>query len=125
VQATLTAKTPGPASRGRRYKERLERECKIRDPRRWNAILRGLGLRPGFRYEKYRSTFRLPGLHLDLDETPAGVFLELEGSRSSIDRTARALGYDPRDFIRASYWDIYAADCRRRGRATRNMLFCA
>jgi adenylate cyclase class 2 len=80
-------------------------------------------LRPGFRYEKYRSTFRLPGLHLDLDETPAGVFLELEGSPSAIDRTAKALGYAPRDFVRTTYWDIYAADCRRRGCTPRNMVF--
>jgi adenylate cyclase class 2 len=86
-------------------------------------MLGSLGLRPGFRYEKYRSTFRLPGLHLDLDETPIGVFLELEGSPSAIDRTARALGYAPRDFIRATYYDLYAADCRRHGRIPRNMLF--
>jgi adenylate cyclase class 2 len=123
VRGILTAKAPPSVSRGSRYKERLERERKIRNPRRWNAILRGLGLRPGFRYEKYRSTFRLPGLHLDLDETPAGVFLELEGSPSAIDRAAKALGYAPHDFVRATYWDIYAADCRRRGCTPRNMVF--
>ena len=51
----------------------------------------GLGLRPSFRYEKYRSTYRLPGLAgvtLELDETPIGDFLEAEGSRSG-DRPRR------------------------------------
>jgi len=39
-----------------------------------------------FRYEKYRTTFRLPdsnawanGLLIELDETPIGTFVELEG----------------------------------------------
>jgi adenylate cyclase class IV len=52
-----------------------------------------LGFRPGFRYEKYRASFRLPNLHVDLDETPAGNFLELEGSPKAIERVAHALGY--------------------------------
>jgi adenylate cyclase class 2 len=85
--------------------------------------LRAIGLRPSFRYEKYRSTFRLAGLHLDLDETPVGVFLELEGAPRSIDRVARSLGFVPREYINGTYWDLYAADCRRRGRKPANMLF--
>ena len=84
---------------------------------------RSLGFRPGFLYEKFRTTFRLPGLHLDLDETPVGVFLEIEGRPEAIDRVARAIGFSPRDYIRATYWDLYAAECRRRGRIPRNMLF--
>jgi len=114
----LSAKTP----RGR-YKERLERETIVRDPRRWNARMRALGLLPSFCYEKYRTTFRLPHLNLDLDETPVGVFLELEGKPAAIDRAARALGFAPRDYIRGTYWDVYAADCRRRGWPIENMVF--
>src|SRR5579872_7186921 len=65
--AVLTFKAP-PASerrRGRRlvheprYKERLEREVNIRNSERWNYILRLLGFVAGFRYEKYRTGFRL------------------------------------------------------------------
>jgi adenylate cyclase class 2 len=95
----------------------------VRFPKRWDRILRSIGLRPGFRYEKYRTTFRLPGLYVDLDETPVGVFLELEGTPKAIDRVARALGFSSRDYIRGTYWDLYAADCRDRGRLLRNMLF--
>jgi adenylate cyclase, class 2 len=122
--AILTSKVPVPDESGRRlhYKERLEREVTVEAPARWPSALRALGLRPSFRYEKYRTTFRLPGLHLDLDETPVGTFLELEGPPRAIDRVARALGYAPRAYINGTYWDLYAADCRRRGRKLTNML---
>ena len=127
LRALLTSKAPlprqGRKSARPRYKERLERELVIRDPGRLPRQLRSVGLRPAFLYEKYRATFKLPGLHLDLDETPAGVFLELEGSPQAIDRAARFLGYTPREYIRGTYWDVYVADCRRRGYKPRNMLF--
>ena len=87
------------------------------------SVLRSLGLRAGFQYEKYRTAFRLPGLHLDLDETPVGIFLELEGSPQAIDRVSCALGFSPRYYIRKTYGDLYADDCCRRGRVPRNMLF--
>jgi adenylate cyclase class 2 len=125
----LTSKAPPPNPRRKsarlRYKERLERELVIRNPGHWPRLFHSLGLRPAFRYEKYRTTFELPRLHLDLDETPAGVFLELEGSPQAIDRAARALGFTPREYFRGTYWDVYVADCRRRGRTPRNMLFRA
>ncbi|HXQ26218.1 MAG TPA: class IV adenylate cyclase [Candidatus Acidoferrales bacterium] len=121
----ITSKSPAPASARSRYKEKLERELAVRLPHSWTAILRSLGFRPGFSYEKYRTTFRLPGLHLDLDETPVGVFLELEGSPKAIDRVAGTLGFAGRDYIRATYWELNAAECRRRGRIPRNMLFAA
>jgi adenylate cyclase class 2 len=130
-RALMTSKAPAPPNRlgaGRsRYKERLEREVLVRDPIRADRLLRSLGLRPGFRYEKYRTSFRMQGplreLHLDLDETPVGVFLELEGRPSAIDRVARLLGFAPRDYIRGTYWDVNADACRRRGRKPGNMLF--
>jgi adenylate cyclase, class 2 len=127
-RAVLTFKAPPPRHAPRvskRYKERLETELEIHHPTNWPKILRSLGLRPTFRYEKYRSSFSLGTLHVDLDETPAGTFLELEGSPAQIDRAARALGYAPGDYIQATYWDIYVADCRRRGRIPKNMLFRA
>ena len=92
-------------------------------PNRWPHILKTLGFRPAFRYEKYRTSLRLGRLHVDLDETPVGGFLELEGAPEAIESTARALGYARRDYLRATYWDLYAADCKRRGRAIENMVF--
>jgi len=125
----LTSKAPAAvrSSHDRRYKEKFERELVVPGPpTRWDRKLLSLGLRPGFRYDKIRSTFhlsRLPGLAIELDETPAGTFLELEGLPFAIDRTARALGYSSRDYYCGSYWDVYVADCRRRGVTPRNMVF--
>jgi adenylate cyclase, class 2 len=122
--AVLTFKAPTAKTTGhRRYKERLECELAVEHPGAWPQRLRSLGLRPTFRYEKYRSMFVLRHLQLDLDETPAGVFLELEGAPRAIDRAARRLGYAPREYILGTYWDVYVADCRRRGRIPRNFMF--
>jgi adenylate cyclase, class 2 len=135
-RSLLTFKSPPPPARklaasarshanARRYKDKLERETALAQPARWPAMLRSLGLRSTFRYEKYRTEFRLGALHVSLDETPVGVFLELEGAMQVIDKVASALNFSPSDYIRATYWDLYAADCRRRGRTPRNMLFHA
>jgi adenylate cyclase class 2 len=124
----LTAKAPPSSGRlsspkKTPYKERLESERTVGSRVRWPRALGDLGFRAGFRYEKYRTSFRLGALHLDLDETPVGLFLELEGAPSAIQRTARALGFAPKEHIRATYWDLYAADCRRFKRKPRNMMF--
>jgi adenylate cyclase class 2 len=123
--AVLTSKAPPRTAEATEtpYKERLERELAIAHPNRWPHILNTLGFRPAFRYEKYRTSLRLGRLHVDLDETPVGGFLELEGAPRAIEGTARALGYTRRHYLRATYWDLYAADCKRRGRAVGNMVF--
>ena len=121
-QVVMTSKAPVPASRSR-YKERFERELVLPTRGRWHARLLLLGLRPGFCYERYRTTFRLPGLHIEVDQTPIGVFLELEGAPRAIDRTARALGFSHRDYIQSTYFELFQAERRRRGRFPKNMQF--
>jgi adenylate cyclase class 2 len=95
-------------------------------------IFEGLGLRGWFRYEKYRATYVLPGRHgwakgllIEVDETPIGVFVELEGSAAAIDRAARELGYSPRDYVLKNYLLLYVEECKRRGEQPRDMLFDA
>jgi adenylate cyclase, class 2 len=127
-RAVLTFKAP-PCPKPRRssghtrYKERLEREVVVSRPHRWPKLLASLGLHPGFRYEKYRTELRLDGLHVCLDETPVGIFLELEGAPAAIDRVAEMLAYAPKDYIQSTYWDLYVSDARRRGRSVTNMIF--
>src|ERR1700752_1813125 len=63
--AVLTFKGPvngAEASKPKRYKIREEHELRVSTPEEMPRIFEGLGLRPRFRYEKFRSTFRLPGL---------------------------------------------------------------
>ncbi|MGA9570076.1 MAG: class IV adenylate cyclase [Candidatus Acidiferrales bacterium] len=125
----LTSKAPPQPRRNNRpsrYKIRAEREQVASiSSRQCAKALTSLGFRPAFRYDKFRTTFRLQDLHLDLDETPAGVYLELEGTPKAIDRAAKALGFAKEQYLRATYWDLYVAACRRRGTEPKNMLFSA
>jgi adenylate cyclase, class 2 len=85
-----------------------------------------LGLRPAFCYEKFRTTYALrglPQLKVELDETPVGIYLELEGPVTSIDRGARLLGYVRKDYLKDSYGSLYLAECKRSGHKPGNMLF--
>jgi adenylate cyclase class IV len=113
-----------------RHKVREEVEVEVADAAMLQKIFEGLGMRGWFRYEKYRTTFVLPasqrwakGLLIELDETPIGTFVELEGPPEAIDRAARELGYSPRDYVLKNYLALYLEECRRQGEEPRDMLF--
>jgi adenylate cyclase class 2 len=117
---------------GSRFKIREETEVEVADAAMLRKIFEGLGLRGWFSYEKYRSTWKLGAatrwakdLLIELDETPAGVFVELEGSPEAIDKAAEALGYSRKDYLLKNYLELYAEDCRRRGITPGNMLFAS
>jgi adenylate cyclase class IV len=111
--AVLTFKEPvngAEASKPERYKIRAEHELRISNPEEMPKVFEALGLRPWFRYEKFRSTFTLPGmarLKLTLDETPIGLFVELGGARGEIDRAAGMLGFARSDYINKSYGALF------------------
>jgi adenylate cyclase class 2 len=120
--ATITYKgAPVPS----RHKSREELETKLKDARVMRTILERLGFRAVWRYEKYRTEYRLDrGAGMaTLDETPIGVYLELEGSPRWIDRMARVLGFMHKDYITASYSRLYLEDCERRGVKPADMVF--
>ncbi len=119
---TLTYK--GPPEVGK-HKSRDEIETAVGDSRAAGAVLDRIGFRPSFRYEKYRTEFQRPaeaGL-ATLDETPIGVFIELEGAPRWIDRAARALGFSPADYITRSYAGLYLERCAASGKQPRDMVF--
>lgn len=124
--------TPGNAEENPRHKVREEFEVEVADAGVLTSIFEGLGMRGWFRYEKYRTTFRLPGtaswakgLLIELDETPLGVFVELEGPASAIDRAAQELGYSRRDYVLKNYLVLYLEECRRQGKEPKDMVFAA
>jgi adenylate cyclase class 2 len=99
----------GPVLAAGPHKAREELETTATDGSTLELILDRLGFVPSFRYEKYRTTFKTagePGL-IALDETPIGVFLELEGPGYWIDSTASHLGFAPADYVTASYAALY------------------
>jgi len=136
----LTFKSPpeqlaiGPAAppADRRYKMREELETALPEASTatLQRIFEGLGLRGWFRYEKFRTPYKLPArykwaaaLLIDFDETPIGTFVELEGPHQAIDQAAVLLGFHPRDFITKNYLVLYLDDCKRQGLQPSNMLF--
>jgi len=137
-RAVLTFKQPmvHPAGAGMEsvshgsYKVRDEIELEVTDPGNLTRIFEGLGMSGWFRYEKYRTTFRLPaskawanGLLIELDETPIGTFVELEGPASAIDRAAEDLGFTKHDYVLKNYLRLYMEDCRRKGEHPLQMVF--
>jgi len=108
-----------------KHKSREELELQIADPAMLGAIFERLGYRPLFRYEKYRTEYRQPaaGGTATIDETPVGVFVELEGNPTWIDRTARRLGFSERQYITASYASLYIDWCKQRRIKPGNMTF--
>ncbi len=114
----------------RTHKVRDEIEAQVSDSANLIKIFEGLGMRGWFRYEKYRTTYQLPsakswarGLLIELDETPIGTFVELEGPPHAIDRAATELGYTKSNYILTNYLSLYVEDCRRKGVQPQNMLF--
>ncbi len=121
---------PADATRGGRYKVRQEFEVGVGDADQLRLVLEALGLRGWFHYEKYRTSYRLPstsrwaaGLQVELDETPIGEFLELEGQPPAIDRMAKLLGYLRSDYITKSYLALYLEHCRKHSLAATDMVF--
>ncbi|MEO8349518.1 MAG: class IV adenylate cyclase [Acidobacteriota bacterium] len=108
--AILTFKGQAQFSAG--IKTREERETEVSDPDELDRILSGLGYRPRFRYEKRREEWTLEQCVIDLDETPIGSFVEIEGDPTAIRAVIPRLGLDPADAIPYSYAKLYA---RRRG----------
>jgi len=112
------------------HKVREEIEMEVAEATKLKEIFEGLGMSGWFRYEKYRTTYQLPaskgwakGLLIELDETPIGTFVELEGPAAAIDRAAAELGYSKRDYVLKNYLTLYVEDCRRRGEQPVHMLF--
>jgi len=117
-------------SRDRRHKVREEIETELKDGATVQRIFEGLGLRGWFRYEKYRTTYALPGrlgwakgLLIELDETPIGTFVELEGPGAAIDRAAKELGFSQREYVVKNYLVLYLDECKRKGVSPADMLF--
>jgi len=114
----------GPAAR-EGYKSREEIETGVDDGDNLVLVLQRLGYLPSFRYEKYRTTFRAgeqPGI-VTVDETPLGIFLELEGPKQWIDDTAKHLGFSPSDYVITSYAGLWQEYLRTHSNASPDMTF--
>ena len=119
---TLTYKAKGKTGR---HKTRTELETKIDDGKKMEAILLALGFTPSFRYEKFRSEWTGGKGKVVLDETPIGIFGEIEGKSRWIDQTARLLGISSSDYITQSYAELFFEWKKRWRSQAKEMTFNA
>ena len=93
-------------------KRRPEIQTEVTRPEETREILAQLGLRPQFLYSKQREirTWAIKGAELEicLDQTPVGLFLEIEGREPEIREAARLLDLNLEDAVKESYVTLYA-----------------
>lgn len=108
-KCTLTFK--GEVQEDPRFKKRQELETSIEDPKAMIKVLEGMGMHVCFEYSKIREVYTLSvekdDAEICLDETPVGIFVEIEGSENSIETLASHLGWTPDSFIRRNYIEMY------------------
>jgi adenylate cyclase class 2 len=123
IKSILTFKGPPEVTEG--AKKREEIECEVSGAENLKTIFAKLGFEITFRYQKYRTVYRVPNVQLDIciDETPIGNFLELEGDILRIHEFATRLGYNRDDYITQSYVSLYYRWCQKTGNKKAHMLF--
>ena len=106
-------------------KVREELETVVSDGHLLLRMLEELGFHVWFRYQKYREEFAIDDCIVAVDETPVGVFVEIEGGEAGIARVAQALGRGPSDYVLESYRGLFVTHCEQRRTPARDMLFDA
>ncbi len=104
-------------------KLREELETVVGDGQVVLHILEELGLHVWFRYEKYREEFAHEDVTVAVDETPVGVFVEIEGSEHGIVATADALGRTQADYVLDSYRGLFLKHREQFGLRGTDMVF--
>ena len=104
-------------------KVREELETVVGDGELLLRVFRELGLHVWFRYEKYREEFSHEDVIVAIDETPVGVFVELEGSEQGIAQMTTALGRTSADYIVDSYRSLFLQHRDACGLSGTDMVF--
>jgi adenylate cyclase class 2 len=76
-----------------------------------------------FRYEKFRTGWEMEDGHLVLDETPIGVWAELEGAPAWIDRMLEGLGVAQELISTDSYGKLFLRWKEESGSPAENLTF--
>jgi len=119
---TLTHKT---GKKTARHSSREELETSLGDGKQADAILRGLGYAPSFRYEKFRAEWTDGKGQVVVDVTPIGDFSEIEGPPRWIDATAKKLGVKEADYITKNYATLFTDWKQATKSQAREMTFTA
>jgi adenylate cyclase class 2 len=113
----------GPAEMRGPVKVRNEIELDITSAEDMTELLGALGFAPSVRYEKWRERWKMGEVEVDLDRTPMGDFVELEGAADILEDIAVELHLDPSDAVEGSYLELWRQHCRTRPGLGPDMVF--
>lgn len=124
TQARLTFKGPGVMEED--VLTRKEIEVVVSDFDATNRLLQALGYKVVMMYEKFRANYLMDNLVLSVDETPLGLFIELEGeSPAQVRKAADALGLDWEARINLSYSALLNIFNQSSGHTFRDLSYAA
>lgn len=89
-------------------KSREEIETTVADADRLELLFSRLGFVERWRHEKHREDYALGEARVFIDDTSAGIFVEIEATPELIETTAALLGKTPADYILSSYRSLSA-----------------
>lgn len=122
----------GPPQPSALFKSREEVETRVESAETMLRLFELVGMKVWFRYQKYREEYSIPisggpasRIKVALDSTPIGDYAELEGPEGGIREIAEKLGLAESQFLRESYYALFAEFCRRRGEYPEHMVFSA
>jgi adenylate cyclase, class 2 len=126
-QGTVTYKGVVKETHSSPLKVREEIETNVTEPQKMIELLEHLGFRRFFRYQKYRTGYRVTQdgaeFKVVLDETPMGNFIEIEGDEASVLKALNKAGFSEEEFIRQSYPELQEERCRPRGVPLEDLVF--
>ena len=99
-RVTLTYKG---VPQGGPVKSREEIETIVADADALELLFARLGYVEQWRFEKHREDYAIGDARVFVDDTVAGVFIEIEATPELIERTSALLGKTPGDYILSSY----------------------
>jgi adenylate cyclase class 2 len=120
---TVTHKRQAANADDSHYKTRIETESIVEDGDALAEIFTQLGYAPAFRYEKFRTEWAAGDGHLVVDETPIGVWAELEGPTDWIDAMVVGLGVAVETCSTDSYGKLFLRWREETGSPAENLTF--
>ena len=117
---TLTLKQK---MKDKEFKVREEIELEISNPQKMITILKKLGFARTLIMEKYREKWQFQGAEVVIDKLPMGVYIEIEGTKNSIQKVIEKLNLNPKEKITKTYWALWKDYSDKRGIKDENIVF--
>lgn len=95
----------------------------ISDPKKMKMILENLGFTKKLIMEKYREKWQLGNVEVVVDRLPFGNFIEIEGNKKEIEKTAKLLSLSLADGITDTYWGLWENYRKKKGIKDKNIIF--